>query len=145
MMVALPRGANAGARLTLATLLALGAASLVACDDGRTYYPIKHCETTRCEVFGANGKQQRVLDALPPERFVAVPAQQDVMSTGVGFTYSLVKDFSFECRVADQRNWHCMGPSEPDFIPEGYFMADGELSHAERRLAGEHNNDYIQY
>ena len=62
-MVALPRVANTGARLT--TLLALGAVSLVACDDGRTYYPIKYCLADALRGLWCSGSGTSESAALP--------------------------------------------------------------------------------
>jgi hypothetical protein len=141
MMVALPRGANAGARLALAMLLALGAVSLVACGEGRTYYPVRFCYEPRCERINVHGEtRKRFAVALEPERFAAIPARQDVMLTwgrgGGSTTFSLTQDFQFECRVADQRDWRCTGPAEPGFYAEVYLMGDGEPSHSEKRPFG---------
>ena len=140
MMVALPRGANAGARLTVATLIAVGAVSLVACDEGRTYYPIRFCYEPRCERINVRGEtRKRFAVALQPERFAAIPARQDVMLTrglgGGSTTFSLTQDFQFECRVADRRDWRCTGPAEPGFNGEVY--SSSASSPARGRLAGE--------
>jgi hypothetical protein len=131
--------------MTRITLLALTAAYLVACDDARTYYPVEVCGPARCEVLAHGKPYKRVVDALPPERYTAIPAQQDVVVTSGITTFSLVKDYSLECRVADQRNWQCVGPSDRDTIPEGYFMRDGELLHGKSRAVGENDHDVIVY
>jgi hypothetical protein len=133
--------------LTRTTLLALTAAWVVACDDGRTYYPVKLCNKQLCDNVNARGKtHKRFAVALGWEQYTAVPEQQDVMlATGLGVT-SLTKDEHLECRVADQRNWQCVGSfDEPDFIPEGYFMRDGELSHSERSRLGDMGDEAIDY
>jgi len=130
-------------------LIALTAAWLVACDDGRTYYPVKHCGEKRCEVLAHGKPYKRVSAALAAERYTAVPERQEVLITrGTGedaLTFSLVKDYSLDCRVADQRNWQCVGPDEPDFLPEAYFMADGAVSHRESSRLGEKDDGVIMY
>lgn len=117
--------------------MALAAAHLVACDDGRTYYPVKVCPKL-CDgtAFGRSGHPyKRVAVALPAEHYKAIPAQQDVMlMTDIGIT-SLTKDQRLECRVGDQSNWRCEAPlARPGFTPERYQqydMVDGSLSHDE--------------
>ncbi len=98
----------------------------------------------------AHGKPyKRVTAALEPERYTAIPERQEVIITsgdGAGaITFSLVKDYSLDCRVADQRNWQCVGTDEPDSLPAAYFMADGELSHRESSRLGETGPDVIEY
>jgi hypothetical protein len=149
-MTVAPRStAQSAASLPRTILFTLTAASVVACDDGRTYYPIKDCLNSRCEVLAHGKPYKRVADALAPERYAAVPERQEVMiTTGTGagaITFSLVKDYSFDCRVADQRNWQCVGPDEPDSLPAAYFMADGELSHRESSRLGAKDEDLIEY
>ena len=146
-MVARRGLAPLGVTLTRTTVLALTAAWVVACGERGTYYPIKFCFKQLCEGdVNAHGKRyKRFAVALGSERYTAVLERQDVMlTTGLGVS-SLTKDFHFVCRVADQRNWQCAGPWEPDVTTELYSMSDGELSHFERSRVEQLGDEAIQY
>ena len=125
----LPRARDRAGAVS-ALLLALLTLWAVACDEGRTYYPVVFCNKLCEDEINATGHpHKRAALVFPEERYNALPAQQDVIRSAGDIIESLTRDKHLECHVLNQCNWYCLGNTfaTSTGIPESYDMTDCEL------------------